>query len=66
MSDTTNTNSGQIEVLTEVLKITRDQLSRSISLNAELEALLTIERRHREELEKALAEATSDGKSSKS
>ena len=65
MSDTDKTNSGQIEVLTEVLRITRDQLSRSLSLNAELEALLTIERRRREELEKTISESEPDEKSSK-
>ena len=65
MSDTDKTNYGQIEVLTEVIKITRDQLSRSLNLNAELEALLTVERRRREELEKTLSESKPDEKSSK-
>jgi len=48
-------NKDQNEILSEVLGVTRDQLSRSINLNAELEALLNIERRKVSELEQELA-----------
>lgn len=47
-------NKDQSELLSEVLGVTRDQLSRSINLNAELEALLNIERRKVSDLEKEL------------
>lgn len=53
----------QIELIGNVLNITRDQLTRSMNLNAELEALLTAERSKVSELEKQLAELT--GKDSK-
>jgi hypothetical protein len=46
----------QIELIGNVLNITRDQLTRSMNLNAELEALLTAERSKNAELEKQLAE----------
>lgn len=45
----------QTEILGEVLGVTRDQLARSVNLNAELEALLNIERRKVAELEQELA-----------
>jgi uncharacterized protein YlaN (UPF0358 family) len=48
-------NKDQNEILAEVLGVTRDQLSRSVNLNAELEALLNIERRKVSELEQELA-----------
>jgi hypothetical protein len=48
----------QSELLTGVLNITRDQLTRSMNLNAELEALLTFERSKNAELEQRLAELT--------
>jgi hypothetical protein len=48
-------NKDQNEILSEVLGVTRDQLSRSINLNAELEALLNIERRKVSELEQELS-----------
>lgn len=48
-------NKDQSEILGEVLGVTREQLSRSINLNAELEALLNIERRKVSELEQELA-----------
>lgn len=55
----------QIAVLNNVLTITRDQLSRSMNLNAELEALLAMEQTKTKELEKTLAELTaSDSKKS--
>jgi hypothetical protein len=44
----------QSEILSEVLGVTRDQLARSVNLNAELEALLNIERRKVAELEQEL------------
>ena len=37
-----------------MLAVTRDQLARSMNLTAELEALLNIERKKNEELQKAL------------
>ena len=46
----------QIELIGNVLNITRDQLSRSMKLNAELEALLAAERSKNAELEKKLSE----------
>ena len=46
----------QIELIGNVLNITRDQLSRSMNLNAELEALLAAERSKNAELEKKLSE----------
>ena len=49
-------NKDQSEVLSEVLVVTREQLARSINLNAELEALLNMERRKVSELEKELTE----------
>jgi hypothetical protein len=58
-------NKDQTELLSEVLTVTRDQLSRSINLNAELEALLNIERRRVAELEQeleALKNATKESK----
>lgn len=49
-------NKDQSEILSEVLVVTRDQLARSVNLNAELEALLNIERRRVSELEQELSE----------
>lgn len=49
----------QITVLTNVLSVTRDQLSRSMNLNAELEAILSMERAKTQELEAKLAELQS-------
>jgi hypothetical protein len=48
-------NKDQSEILGEVLGVTRDQLARSVNLNAELEALLNLERRKVAELEQELA-----------
>jgi hypothetical protein len=48
----------QIELIGNVLNITREQLTRSMNLNAELEALLTAEKSKVSELEKKLAELT--------
>jgi BMFP domain-containing protein YqiC len=44
------------EVFNNVLAITRDQLSKSMSLATELEALLVIERKKTAELEAKIAE----------
>jgi len=49
MSETQNA-----EYVTAVLQITREQLSRSISLNAELEAALNLERQRNELLQAEL------------
>jgi hypothetical protein len=58
-------NKDQTELLSEVLTVTRDQLSRSINLNAELEALLNIERRRVAELEQELEALKNTTKESK-
>ncbi len=50
------TENNQSEVLNAVLSITRDQLTRSMNLATELEALLIIERKNTAELETKLAE----------
>lgn len=42
------------EVIQAVLAVTRDQLSRSMNLSAELEALLALEKRKNEALSKEL------------
>jgi hypothetical protein len=52
MSDNVN-----IEYLTGVLNVTREQLSRAMGVCAELEALLTVERSKVEQLQAALNEA---------
>lgn len=44
------------EVFNNVLSMTRDQLSKSMSLATELEALLVIERKKTSELEAKVAE----------
>jgi hypothetical protein len=48
-------NENQIEVLGNIVNITREQLNRAMALNAELEALLTFERKKNQELEAKLA-----------
>jgi len=53
MSETQNA-----EYVTAVLQITREQLSRSISLNAELEAALNLERQRNELLQAELEKLT--------
>lgn len=57
-------NKDQSELLSEVLGVTRDQLSRSVNLNAELEALLNIERRKVSELEAELESLKANKKDS--
>jgi BMFP domain-containing protein YqiC len=47
------------EVFNNVLAITRDQLSKSMSLATELEALLVIERKKTAELEARIAQLES-------
>jgi hypothetical protein len=49
----------QLELISNVLNVTRDQLSRSMNLNAELEALLSIERKKVSELEQDLEQIKS-------
>jgi hypothetical protein len=49
----------QSELLNGVLTITRDQLTRSMSMATELEALLIIERKKTAELEARIAELES-------
>lgn len=49
MSETQN-----VEYITTVLQITRDQLARSVNLNAELEAALNMERQRNEALQAEL------------
>jgi hypothetical protein len=53
---------GKIELLNSVLGITREQLSRSMNLNAELEALLGAERERSADLEKKLSEISENSK----
>lgn len=64
MSETQN-----VEYITTVLQITREQLSRSLNLNAELEAALNMERQRNEslqaELEKLTASKEKDTKDQK-
>jgi hypothetical protein len=64
MSETQN-----VEYVTAVLQITREQLSRSVSLNAELEAALNLERQRNEllqaELDKLTATKDKDAKDQK-
>jgi hypothetical protein len=55
----------QAELINNVLGITREQLTRSMNLNAELEAVLAFERARVEELEKQVAELTAAAASSK-
>jgi hypothetical protein len=50
------------ELVANVLSVTRDQLSRAMALCAELEALLTIEKRKNADLTKKLDESKGDGK----
>lgn len=60
-------NENQIEVLGSVINITRDQLNRAMALNAELEAILNLERKQKQELEAKVADLESklSGKDSK-
>jgi hypothetical protein len=50
----------QTELLAEVLGVTRDQLSKAMNLNAELEALLLIERRKVEKLQEELSKKSEE------
>lgn len=49
-------NDNQIEVLGNIVNITRDQLNRAMALNAELEAILNMERKQKQELELRVAD----------
>jgi hypothetical protein len=51
----TENKPNQTELLGEVLAVTREQLSKAMNLNAELEALLFIERRRVEKLQEELS-----------
>jgi hypothetical protein len=53
MSETQN-----VEYITTVLQITREQLNRSLNLNAELEAALSMERQRNESLQAELEKLT--------
>jgi hypothetical protein len=55
MSNDVNNEETQ-EVYNNILSITRDQLSKSMGLSTELEALLLLERRKTSELEAKVAE----------
>jgi hypothetical protein len=46
----------QLEIVTNVLNVTRDQLTKSMNLNAELEGIIMFERKRSQELEKELEE----------
>jgi hypothetical protein len=59
-----NTESNdQNEILSGVISITRDQLSRAMALNAELEVLLGIERKKNKKLEDELTKNKKEEKS---
>ena len=58
-------NENQIEVLGNIVNITREQLNRAMALNAELEAILTLERKQKQELEAKIAELESNSSTSK-
>jgi hypothetical protein len=57
-----NQNPAQTALLSEVLAVTRDQLSKAMNLNAELEALLHIERRKSEKLQEELSKKSEETK----
>jgi len=52
----TPTPNPEVEYVNNVLTLTRDQLSRAMSACAELEALVTFERKRNAELEAKIAE----------
>ena len=56
-------NDNQIEVLGNIINITREQLNRAMALNAELEALLTFERKAKQDLEDKVAELEKESSS---
>lgn len=49
-------NENQVEVLGNIVNITREQLNRAMALNAELEAILNLERKQKQELEAKVAD----------
>jgi hypothetical protein len=56
-------NDNQIEVLGNIINITREQLNRAMALNAELEALLTFERKAKQDLEDKVSELEKESSS---
>jgi hypothetical protein len=56
-------NDNQVEVLGNIINITREQLNRAMALNAELEALLTFERKAKQDLENRVAELEKESSS---
>jgi hypothetical protein len=60
MSEATN----QQEVLVGILNVTRDQLTRAMNLNAELEVLLKMEKKRVMELEEQISEIQNKDKKS--
>jgi len=54
--DKMSESQGQQELFNNVLGLTRDQLTKSMNLATELEALLMIERKKNQDLEAKLAE----------
>jgi hypothetical protein len=55
----------QLELIGNVLNITRDQLTRSMNLNAELEALLAAEKSKNADLQQELDELKKEDKKDK-
>ena len=49
-------NKDNQELITNLIAVTRNQLSNAMNANAELEAMLVIERKRNDELEAQLAE----------
>jgi BMFP domain-containing protein YqiC len=59
MSQDISNPKAELEYVTNVLGLTRDQLSRAMNATTELEALVTIERKRNAELEAKIAELES-------
>ncbi len=64
MDNNEGTLEARLEIVTNVLNVTREQLSKSMNLNAELEGIIMFERKRSQELEAELEELreTSDKK----
>lgn len=56
MSQDTPTPNPEVEYVTNVLELTRNQLGRAMNATTELEALVTFERKRNAELEAKIAE----------
>lgn len=56
MSQDAPTPEAELEYVTNVLELTRNQLSRAMNATTELEALVTFERKRNAELEAKIAE----------